>query len=217
LACHGKGEKMATSNKIIEIHEIKNARSVFEANEPRDLFYRAATELVRLAVDNKTSLSVADALAVLLRTWNSSYYRFRKPDVEHFKKIDLLYRKHRRRLISYRNRTIENLREGERPIVCDLFREFERVIGAVGATKALHLLAPMFFPLWDRAIAQAYGNTLHKAGTNGPRYWQFMVITRRQCLELKGNNFDCGNILKRIDEYNYCKFTKRWKLKKVNA
>jgi hypothetical protein len=62
---------MATSNKIIEIHEIKNARSVFEANEPRDLFYRAATELVRLAVDNKTSLSVADAPA-FVRYWSKS-------------------------------------------------------------------------------------------------------------------------------------------------
>ena len=203
---------MATSNKIIKINEIKKARSVFEANEPRDLFYRAATELVRLAVDNKTSLSVADALAVLLQTWNRSYYRFRKLDVGHFKKLDLLYRKHRRRLTSYRNRAIERLRDDERPIVCDLFQEFEGVLGPVGAAKALHLLAPTFFPLWDRAIARAYDNALGKAGTNGPRYWQFMVIARRQSLELKGNNFDCGNILKRIDEYNYCKFTKRWKL-----
>ncbi len=34
--------------------DIASARQVFDANEPRDLFYRAATELVTLAVEGKT-------------------------------------------------------------------------------------------------------------------------------------------------------------------
>lgn len=38
-----------------------------------------------------------------------------------------------------------------------VFKSFEKVLGPVGATKCLHLLAPRFFPLWDRAIAEAYG------------------------------------------------------------
>lgn len=59
------------------IQDIEAARQAFEANEPRDLFYRAATELVSLALEGRTSLSVAEALAVLLQTWNKMFYQFK--------------------------------------------------------------------------------------------------------------------------------------------
>ena len=55
---------------IPAIQEIEAARITFEEHEPRDLFYRAATELVDLAISGKTSLNLAEALAVLLITWN---------------------------------------------------------------------------------------------------------------------------------------------------
>jgi hypothetical protein len=209
---HG-GDSTVATNYFIKISEMKKARSVFEANEPRNLFYRAATELVRLAVDKETSLSVVDALAVLLQTWNRAYYRYRKFDARHFEEINSLYRKHRRMLNSYANRTIENLRDDEMALVCSLFLEFEEVLGPVGAAKVLHLLAPMFFPLWDRKIAQAHGKALGKVGTNNARYWQFMLITRGQCFVFKEKNlknFTSGNMLKWIDECNYCKFTTLW-------
>jgi hypothetical protein len=49
--------------------QLKEARKLYEAHEPRDLFYRAATELVELAVDGKTkSLTLSEAIAVLLQT-----------------------------------------------------------------------------------------------------------------------------------------------------
>ncbi len=94
---------------VIKFSEIEKAHLKFEPNEPRDLFYRAATELVRLAVDNQTSLSVTEALAVLLQTWNRAHYRYRKFDMEHFNKIDSLIRRHAEVLASYRRRAIENL------------------------------------------------------------------------------------------------------------
>jgi hypothetical protein len=48
------------------LEDIQAAREAFEANETRDLFYRAATELVDLATRGQTSLNVAEAVAVLL-------------------------------------------------------------------------------------------------------------------------------------------------------
>jgi len=50
--------------------ELKAAHAHFELIDPRDLFYRAATELVDLALKKSTPLSVAEALTVLLQTWN---------------------------------------------------------------------------------------------------------------------------------------------------
>ena len=56
------------------IQEIEAAREAFETNEPRDLFYRAAPELVDLAMQDMTSLSVTEALDVFLRTMEVKGY-----------------------------------------------------------------------------------------------------------------------------------------------
>ena len=91
-----------------------------------------------------------------------------------------------------------------------IFRSFETVLGPVGAAKCLHLLAPRLFPLWDRAIAEAYGLALGKSGTNPDRYWNFMIIVKRQCALLYPKLVPGRNPLKAIDEYNYCRYTTRW-------
>ena len=80
----------------------------------------------------------------------------------------------------------------------------------MGAAKALHLLAPRFFPLWDRAIAKAYGLSLGKRGTNAERYCRFMEIVKEQGQNLGVNQPNGQNLLKAIDEYNYCKYSKGW-------
>ena len=87
-----------------------------------------------------------------------------------------------------------------------VFSAFENEVGAVGAAKALHLLAPQFFPLWDRKIARAYGLPIGKKGSNDEKYWNFVRIAERQCLDHAG----CQNPLKRIDEFNYCEYTTNW-------
>lgn len=48
--------------------ELRAARAEFKRVEPRALFYRAATELVDLAWKGQSSLSLAEATAVLLQT-----------------------------------------------------------------------------------------------------------------------------------------------------
>jgi hypothetical protein len=68
----------------------------------------------------------------------------------------------------------------------------------------------VFFPLWDRAIAEAYGLALRQRGRNAERYCCFMRITKEQCKELGGEQTIGRNPLKAIDEYNYCKYTKGW-------
>jgi hypothetical protein len=198
------------TNHRISPDDIRKARKVFEANEPRDLFYRAATELVDLALRRQTSLTLAEALAVLLQTWNREYYRFRKFDNTHFVRIEALLLAHQAMLAACRNRSICDVKPQEKAAVANVFQAFEKVLGPVGAAKALHLLAPRFFPLWDRAIAEAYKVGLGVAGSNGDRYWKFVLIAQRQCEELSRADLECQNPLKSIDEFNYCKHTKKW-------
>jgi hypothetical protein len=64
--------------------------------------------------------------------------------------------------------------------------------------------------LRDRAIAGAYELPLRKSGSNGERYWFFMIIMKDGYIELASKLADCPNPLKWIDEYNYCEFTKHW-------
>ena len=179
-------------------------------NEPRDLFYRAAVELVDLALQGKTSLSVTEALAVLFRTWNMAFYRFHPFTQQHVSDIEQVVADHRVELGAFRQRSIDTFCEEDVTSVKSIFDHFEGVLGPVGAAKSLHLLAPAFFPLWDRAIAKAYGIRLRKAGTNAAAYIQLMMISKRQVESFGGEVALGRNPLKAVDEYNYCKFTKEW-------
>jgi hypothetical protein len=186
--------------------ELARARILFEEYEPRDLFYRIATELIALALDGKTSITVAEALAALLQTWNAQFYRFHASfDSAHFAAIEGLLMRFGEELKSFRLRSIESFADSDAETVGTVFTAFENVLGPVGAAKALHLIAPAFFPLWDRKIAAAYGTALDSIGFNTPQYLRFMEIAYGQVKQL-------GVTLKRIDEYNYCRFTQGWSL-----
>jgi len=191
--------------------QLKEAHRLFLENEPRDLFYRAATELTELALKGKTSLSLSEAIAVLLQTWNRAYYQYYRFDHRHFVHIDQLLNQHAELLIKeFRNRSISSLCENDEAKVEAIFTAFETVLGPTGAAKALHLLAPRFFPLWDGAIAKAYGSTFKLRGRNGAGYWRFMVTTRLQYQRLCASFSQQVNLLKLVDEYNYCRYTKHW-------
>jgi hypothetical protein len=198
------------ANHAISLTDLRRARDAFSKNEPRDLFYRAATELVGRALDHSSTLTVAEALAVLLQTWNRAYYRYRRFDANHFSDLEALLAQYRRYLARLRKESIESVTPDQKRRVLELFESFEVVLGPVGAAKALHLLAPRLFPLWDRKIAAAYGVPLRKAGLNGESYWRFMLIAKGQCLGLRSRRRVSGNSLKAIDEYNYSRYTKGW-------
>lgn len=199
-----------TPSHAIHPAAVKRARKIFKQKEPRDLFYRAAADLIDRALCRSCSLSVAEALAVLLQTWNRARYRYKKFDANHFSDIETLLRTHRNRLHSLRKRRIQTLTPDEKATMVSMFEAFEVVLGPVGTAKALHLLAPRLFPLWDRKIAAKYGVPLRKAGLNGERYWRFMLISQRQCRALRSDGSVWSDPLKALDEYNYCRYTKGW-------
>ncbi len=189
---------------VLQLKKVDSARKNFIAGEPRNLFYLVATELIDLSRKKITKkVSVAQALAVLLQTWNVSFYRFRGGFHEDdLTKIEALLNDHLAVLEKYRERSIASLELGERDDLRTLFGRFESALGAVGAAKRLHLLAPAFFPLWDRAIAKAY-----RVKCNGDGYIYFMRIAKEQCRDLTEQGAPWPDLLKAVDEYNYCAYT----------
>jgi hypothetical protein len=189
--------------------QLERARNLFEDYEPRDLFYRAATEFVALALDGKTSLSITESVAVLLQTWNAQYYRFHPFNATHFNALEAVIDSHQEQWRSCRLRAIISMTTNEFDAIAEIFTAFELVLGPVGAAKTLHLLAPEFFPLWDRKIAEGYGISLGTAGENAVEYVRFMTVVVSQISHVTPHEESRG-ILKRIDEFNYCRFTKGW-------
>lgn len=186
--------------------QIARARRLYQKSESRDLFYHVATELIRLGLSKETRVTIPEALAVLLQTWNASYYRFRgKFGDRDFERLDSLWRQEKPTLLVFRTKLITRYRlERDGTEVARIFSVFDGAVGRVGAAKALHLLAPRYFPIWDTKIAAAYHVAMSHEGIG---YCQFMEICRQQ-VERLGSSSE-ADPLKALDEFNYVRFTLR--------
>jgi hypothetical protein len=65
-------------------------------------------------------------------------------------------------------------------------------------------------PLWDAAILKGYGleKSPFRKRTDAERYVVFMQIAKAQIENLGDFSSLTDNLLKALDEYNYCRFTK---------
>lgn len=94
---------------------------------------------------------------------------------------------------------------------------------SVSVAKALHLLAPSFFPLWDDEIAKRYGCGWPSATGAADCYITFMKQAKDILASLGDEEERQGierrlserarfpkPLLKFVDEYNYAHFTKGW-------
>lgn len=79
----------------------------------------------------------------------------------------------------------------------------------VAVSKALHLLAPNFFPLWDDKISRAYG--CYYDVNPAEKYISFCKSTKTIADKVKDYIIRSDKtLIKLIDEYNYSKYTQGW-------
>ena len=125
--------------------------------------YKTATFLVEHFWGQPDKM--ADGLGVLLLTWNQAFYRYGPPD---FDALEGCIERNQRVLDEYRNRDVLSYVPHDDPAIDHLYGQFLEALqiadgkkagsrSPVSVAKALHLLAPAFFPLWDYMIATAYG------------------------------------------------------------
>lgn len=149
----------------------------------------------------------------LIRAWNRFYANF---DLEAMSGcID----RNLAVLNQFRNRNINSLSEVDIPPIRNLFNDFlvslrrvrDNRKSPVSVAKALSLIAPNFFPLWDSNIALAYGCFYFSDSADEP-YIKF--CHKMKLLADIVRNFvpeqDDRPLLKRIDEYNISKYTIHW-------
>jgi len=191
----------------------------FRQHEQRDAMYKVATRLVKDYWGKHEE--VTDGLGVLLLTWNQALYRYGMFD---FSRLEQFLRKQDKALNAYRNKDILEWTNIDDQVVTDIFNELLDALISIGkdsvkrkspvaVAKALHLLAPAFFPLWDIAIAKGYGCYWYTPEAASGKYLSFSKKMADFCRYLKQNNIQDKTgmtLLKIVDEYNYSKFTQGW-------
>jgi len=112
--------------------------------------------------------------------------------------------------------------------ILKLFSAFMEPLKYTGASKALHILNPDFFVMWDIDIREAYGCFKNEEG-----YFNFLLRTQRELEDVCDTYIkDFGNnsnpikeipkkiysdykgqfktIVKLLDEYNWAHYKKKW-------
>jgi hypothetical protein len=195
----------------LNVSELKAGYKAFQEHEVRDAMYKIATFLVKTFWGKPREMS--DGLGVLLLTWNQAFYRYGLFD---FNALENCITRNQQILDAFRNRDILSYSSADDEKIKCLYSQFLESLQIAGGklqgrqspvavAKALHLLAPEFFPLWDDKIAKAY--KCHY------KYIPFIQEMRllAQVLAPDVNTQSMGKtLLKLIDEYNYAKFTKKW-------
>lgn len=186
----------------------------FREHNPRDAMYKVASFFVSHFWGNFREMS--NGLGVLLLTWNQGYYRYGGLSSD---ELEECLESNWDAIEFFRNRDIFSLSESDEVRVKDLFDTFLIALrriddkgsdtrSPVAVAKALHLLAPRFFPLWDAAIAKAYKCNYSKNPAHVYLLFCGKMRTFATAISEYNDLPDDVTLLKLIDEYNYAKFTK---------
>lgn len=187
----------------------------FEKHEKRDAMYKVATFIISHYWGRP--FDMANGLGVLLLTWNQAFYRYGPFD---FDELERCININLKKLKNFRNRHITSLLESDEKDINGLFKEFLEALqidsgkmqgrtSPVAVSKALHILAPDFFPIWDQKIAKAYGYNYYKSPEN--KYFSFCKIIKNVADKVEDYVVHSDKTLvKLIDEYNFSKYTGGW-------
>jgi hypothetical protein len=146
--------------------------------------------------------------------WNHAFYRYGRPDFEALQRCLL---KHQKSLSRLDGKDLVLATSKDLVLARTLFDEFiealaginrktgDRRRSPVATAKALHLLAPSFFPLWDENIASAYKCSYGREP--GAAYMRFSKVAKDLLIHLDtiGAGFpaDGRTRLKALDEFNF--------------
>lgn len=209
----------------ITANDLRRGCRAFQDHESRDAMYKISRELIEQHWGDAED--TADALGVLLLTWNQAAYRYGAFD---YAQVQSFLEVHATALDDYRAMRLEDVKALDGSAVRDIFTDLlDALVTAngsrspVGAAKALHLLAPRMFPLWDNEIARQYGCGFMGAPGSAAKYVRFTqrieavlaglaaeVPLVRLETELNAQARFPKPILKFIDEYNYARYTYHW-------
>ena len=188
--------KVSLSHTVPTVDELRKVHEEYKRTVPNN--YATTIQRVVAALSRRNSDELATAVAEWLKDLNRQYYRFRPDEAATLmERLKPILREELNTFLKFRERSIKTLANSDETELLRLFVLFRAECGPVGAGKALHVLAPNFFPLWDNAIADSYGVATETG------YFQFINIVKQQVLNLPEETALGVTALKALDEYNY--------------
>lgn len=159
------------------------------------------------------------AIILLLSCWN---FAARKTKDLRKGKIEKLLKKTKKHFESLKDKTIldfdEDGQDGER--IKNVYKEFKKVFDQTGASKALSLINPELFVMWDTKIREGLRKRrIIKKISNGEKaehYLNFLEGIKniiKECNNLQNEICPGETLAKKIDEYHYVKFVMESKKK----
>ena len=170
-------------------------------------------EALHIVQDNwGDSRRMSEGVGIIIRGWNRFYAGY---DAD---ALTATITSKLSTLADFRVRDISSYAQEDKKAVLEIFEAFQEALkrisdkrrSPVSVGKALSLFAPGFLPIWDSNIAYAYGFVYVYGGSK--EYVGFMDCMKllaeyvRSCVPKD----DDRQLLKRIDEFNYSKYSKHW-------
>lgn len=203
-----------TENPNLHIPSQEEFRRGYEAYDQREKRGFVYFEALGAVTDNWGNPELmARGIRRLIHSWNRFYANFNFSNLTHFIDDNL------EDLSMYKGRHIFELCETDDDRIRKLFqkllqalkREADGGLSPVSVAKAFGLLAPDFLPIWDSKIADKYDCWYFSDMAESP-YLRF--CHKMKMLSERVQSFvphpDDRALLKRIDEYNYAKYTMSW-------
>ena len=200
-----------TDFQIPDCEEFRRGYQIYNEREKRGFVYFEALSTVSENWGNPSGM--AQGVNRLIRRWNRFFANFDLNGLANCIDRNLSI------LNGYRARDIESLSDSDENKIKNLFNQFldalkrtsDSVKSPVSVGKSFILFASNFLPLWDSMIAFRYGCSYLSDIADGP-YFRF--CKKMQIMAEHVRNFvpdpDDRSLLKRIDEYNYSKYTMHW-------
>jgi len=170
-------------------------------------------DALRIVQDNwGDSRRMSEGVGIIIRGWNRFYARY---DAD---ALTATITSNLNTLSALRYRDISSYAQDDKTTLLHLFEAFQEALkrtrdnrkSPVSAGKALSLFAPRILLIWDSNIAVTYGCFYAYGGAE--EYVAFMDHMKIFAEHVSNcvPKDDDRPLLKRIDEYNYSKYTRHW-------
>ena len=193
------------------------------SREPRAFCYELATQFIKQAKDISgkdwyADINTIKGILLLLYTWNFAAKETKKLNFQNVGELIRNTKDDLKFLEKYSIRTADNTVWNVIKQVFDLFRN---LLGQTGGSKALSLLNPELFVMWDTAIRKRLKRELIPGimnGQSGEYYVIFLkgiqkIIEEYRIAEKLPQN---SVIAKKVDEYHYVRIVMNKKVRPPN-
>ena len=197
----------------ITLQGLEGQCQAYESDEGGyDRYYAPSCSLVTFGIQNERWDCICGGTSLLVYAWNAPFYR--KPF--DYASLEAALRTYWTPLMAFRERVLSLLNSNDQMEIERIFNTLTialssgRARAQVSAAKALHVIAPNFFPMWDSSIAKNEYNCPYLEEP-GLAYAVFCKRIRGRVVSLQAQWDSLAAdhwlrrkpLLKRIDEFNF--------------